>query len=186
MDEKKLAAYLQIVIIAHQQKTNQFGKPTRALMGGEQNPYFSHPLWCFSMLLAEPKLPESIRIPGALALLFHDVLEDTTEPLPNDLPENIKQLINQLTVEKEAKYHYSSWEKEKLTILHKPIHIQLLKLYDKTASLYDRAIAPQRYPEWIAITSKLANNIEKTYGKLNIVMLTHAVIAQLREELGNK
>ena len=179
IDHKKYVAYLVTMIVAHQEKYNAFGKPLRS---NQLLPYFTHPLWCSIMILLEPTLPESIKEQGSLALLFHDILEDTTEPLPADLPDTVKGLVRELTVEKEAKYNFSSWEKEKLTILEKPIEVQLLKLYDKTASIYDRSIKGDRYDEWTRIVLKLAENVEKQYGPLNITDLAKTIVTRVRRE----
>jgi (p)ppGpp synthase/HD superfamily hydrolase len=48
----------------------------------QKTPYVVHPLWCASSLLMEPVLPEDLRRDGAVALLWHDTLEDTSMPLP--------------------------------------------------------------------------------------------------------
>ncbi len=182
MDYKILIAYINQVAEGHQEKINKFGKTIRNLPKGD-NPYFIHPVWCATMMLHEPTLEDSIRVPGAIALLFHDIPEDTTLSLPTDLPEKSKVLIEAMTVAKEEKYNYSSWEKEKLTILEKPIEVQLLKLYDKTATLCDMAIKQERIEEWCHIVSKLAENVQKEYGNLNIVILAKAIVS---ERVGNK
>ncbi len=182
MDYKKLLEYIELVAEAHQEHPNQHGKTMRKLPSGEENPYLMHPLWCSVMILAEPKLPKNIREKGALALLFHDVVEDTLTPLPKDLPENVKRLIENMTVPKLPEYNYSSWDLEKQTILKKPIELQLLKLFDKTATLYDMVLQERRFPEWMDIVEKLASNVEKEYGSLNIVTLARALVTKYKQK----
>lgn len=178
-DYQTLLSYITLVAQAHQEKTNEFGVTRRP--GGGKNFYFTHPLWCCMMMLLEPTLPDDIRLPGALALLFHDVLEDTTVPLPDTLPPEVKELVAKLTVAKEAKYNYSSWEKEKRTITHKPPLIQLLKLYDKVSSLYDASVKEERYQEWVRIVEEMTTTVEKTYGTLRIVLMARSITTYYRE-----
>lgn len=180
MDYKSFLQYLSIAAEAHQEKTNKFGKKERVMQSGGI-PYVMHPLWCSTMVYMEPLLPESIRIPSTLALLLHDILEDTTVKLPETLDKETNKLINAMTVEKEAQYNFSSWAKEKQTILDKPIHIQLLKLYDKTATLYDCVLPEKRFKEWTDVVEKLAENVEKAYGTLNIVILARSLVQHYRK-----
>ncbi len=180
-DYQLLLRYIHSVAEAHQEKLGEFGNPIRKLPSGSENPYFFHPLWCSLTLFCEPKLPDEVRLPGALALLFHDILEDTTIDLPEDLSDDVRSLVQELTVEKEEQYNFSGWEKEKLTILQKPPHIQLLKLFDKVSSVYDMAVKKERYPEWIRIVEGLIENVEAEYGVLNITLLARALTKQYRE-----
>ncbi|MEZ4616347.1 MAG: hypothetical protein R2867_12710 [Caldilineaceae bacterium] len=41
----------------------------------QRTPYVIHPIWCAMTLLTETALPETIRYPGAIALLWHDTLK---------------------------------------------------------------------------------------------------------------
>ncbi len=184
MNYRQLLGYINIVAEAHQEKENKHGKVLRKLPSGEENPYFLHPLWCSIMILSEPNLQKDIRENGAIALLFHDILEDTTIDLPPEIPEIVKKLILDMTVPKLPEYNYSSWALEKHTILYKPVELQLLKLYDKTASLYDLVLDKNRYKEWMDIIEKLAENVEEHYGRLNIVVLAKSLVENRRKSLG--
>ncbi len=170
MNYKKFLEYIRLEAEAHQEKVLPAATAHRKFPSGETNPYFTHPLWCAMMLLLETRLPESIRLPGSEALLFHDVLEDTSAKLPKDISEEVKSIIQNMTFE--------NFEDEVKETLKKPPKDQLLKLYDKTATLYDGALMPHRYPEWIDFTEKLIETVEKEYGQLNIVLLARALIAQ--------
>lgn len=180
MNHQVFAKYIPYVIKAHQENVNRHGKTHRHLLTGETNPYFTHPLWCASMVLCEPHLPQDLREKYALVLLFHDVVEDTNSPLPKDLPPEVKGLIAKMTVPKLPEYNYSGWDKEKTYILQEPVEIQLLKLYDKTASLYDLAVRRDRYPKWMNIVTKLATNVTKKYGPLHIVTLARSLVRSLK------
>lgn len=85
LDYKQYLKLLAYVADAHQEQVLPTAKALRTFPSGEKNPYFTHSLWCSMMLLLETQLPESIREPGSLALLFHDVLEDTSASLPETL-----------------------------------------------------------------------------------------------------
>lgn len=170
MDYKKFIEYIGIVARAHQEKVLPEAKAIRKhFRTGEENLYFTHSLWCAMMFLLETDLPADIRNNGALALLFHDVLEDTSEKLPKDLSEEVKYLVDEMTYE-------GGFDEEKNIVLEKPPIVQLLKLYDKTATLYDGALKMQRHKPWAEFTQKLANNVEKEYGELNIVLLARELV----------
>lgn len=181
MDYKKYLQFVLYTAISHQDHTNEFGKKIRT--GVEQSgiPYFFHPLWCSVMVYMEPMLSEKTRYDYSLALLFHDILEDTTKNLPKELSENIKKLVSELTVPRLPEYNFSSWNLEKTTLLKKPVDIQLLKLYDKVASMYDMALSQQRLKEWCDLVEKVSENVEKEYGELNIVLLAKSLIKGIRK-----
>ncbi|MEK7620065.1 MAG: hypothetical protein AAB413_02390 [Patescibacteria group bacterium] len=163
IDYKHYLELLAYVADAHQKKVLPTAKALRTFPSGEKNPYITHPLWCSMMLLLETQLPESIREPGALALLYHDILEDTSSPLPEGLPPKTVELINDMT--------YENFKQEVDAVLLKGPEVQLLKLYDKVATLYDGALRSFRYPEWLDFTEKLIERVEEAYGELNIVLL---------------
>jgi len=179
MDYKLILSHIQTIAKAHQEETNEYGKKERFLPTGETIPYFFHPLWCSILVLMEPTLSEDMRTTFALALMYHDVLEDTSTLLPDNLPHTVKKYVHELTVPKEAMYNFSSWEKEKDEILTKPINIQLLKLYDKTATLYDMSLKKERINEWSTVVQKLADNVEKEYGTLQIVRIARALTSEI-------
>lgn len=183
MDYQKFIEYINFIAIAHQEETNQFGKTKRKLLSGQEVPYFTHSLWAAIMLLIEPNLDEEVRTTGSIALLFHDVLEDTTAGLPRDLDENVVELIQGMTVPKEPEFNFSSFEKEKTTVFTKSKLIQLLKLYDKVATLYDGALPTTRYKEWITLIERLTKNVEQEYGELRITMLAKSLVDKYRSTL---
>ncbi len=169
MNYKKLLKYINLAVEAHQEKSQKPEKALRTFLSGESNPYFTHSLWCAMTILMETKLPESIRLPGAEALLFHDVLEDTTADLPADLSPEVKNLVQSMT--------FNDFHTEVRETLKKPPLNQLLKLYDKTAILYDGVVKGKVSEEWYDYIRSLANNVEKEYGELNIVLLAKVLLA---------
>lgn len=78
---------------------------------------------------------------------------------------------------------YENFEKEVRLVLSKGPEIQLLKLYDKVATLYDGALRSFRYPEWLAFTDQLLERVEGHYGELNIVLLGKALVKKYRDLL---
>ncbi len=154
---------------AHQEKVLPTAKALRTFPSGEKTPYFAHPLWCAIMLWLDSALPESIRYPGAQALLFHDILEDTSEQLPDDTSDEVRHLVQEMT-------YSGGFAEEKYAVLEKPPLIQLLKLYDKTATLYDGDLKPGRLQEWTEFMEKLIETVDREYGELNIVLLAKALI----------
>lgn len=183
MDYDRIITYSRLIANAHQQYPNQFGKTTRKLLNGEQIPYFIHPILAATLILSEPNLPEKIRTQGAIVLLFHDVLEDTTVNLPKDLEPSTRKLIIAMTISKEEKYGFSSFEKERVVLPRASSQIQLLKLYDKVATLYDGALPKERYAAWCDLTEKLAFTVEKKYRKLRVVLLAKSLIDEYRLKL---
>lgn len=118
-------------------------KPSKAFRKHDgKTPSYTHSLWCATTILAETNLDESLRNKGGLILLYHDLLEDTTLPLPDWLPNDIIRGINDMTFE--------SFTKETKLIFRKNKEIRLFKLYDKVNNLMDSS--------WMSIEKKLAYN----------------------------
>src|SRR3989344_3869144 len=86
---------LAYVIEAHSQHSREPSNAFRKWDG--RTPYYVHPIWCAAMILHETSLSEQLRQEGSLALLYHDVLEDTTAKLPLWLPERAAWLVSQMT-----------------------------------------------------------------------------------------
>ena len=173
MDCKRFIEYISFAATAHQEKVLPTAKALRTFPSGEKTPYFTHPLWCAVMLWLDSDLPESIRYPGAETLLFHDILEDTSAPLPEDISDEVKHLVQEMT-------YQGGFNEEKTAVLTKPPLIQLLKLYVKTATLYDGDIKPGRIQEWTEFMLKLINTVEREYGTLNIVLFARELIKKYR------
>lgn len=173
MDPRRFVEYISFIAQAHQEKVLPKAKALRTFPSGEKSPYFTHSLWCAMMLWLDSALPESIRYPGAQALLFHDILEDTSAQLLDDVSDEVRYLVQEMT-------YNGGFAEEKHAVLKKPSLIQLLKLYDKAATLYDGDLRPGRLQEWIEFMEKLIETVEREYGELNIVLLAKALIEKYR------
>jgi (p)ppGpp synthase/HD superfamily hydrolase len=129
----------------------------------KKTPYSIHPLWCATTILTETSLPEDMRENGYLALLYHDVLEDTTANL-SGLPEKVNYLIKQMTFKDFSAEMRAIWTKEP--------DVKLLKLYDKVSNLLDGSwMNNLKRRIYIDYTRKLAKEVEEIYGNLNIVRI---------------
>ncbi len=134
-------------------------------------PYIVHPIFCAMAILAEPQLDENTRLIGYQALLFHDVLEDTTATLPTDINPEVKDLVQLMT--------FDSFQTECRDVWSRPPLIRLLKLYDKTSNLLDGS--HMNIPKWNAhvdFTCKLRADVEANFGELNIVKISRAIAVQ--------
>ncbi|MBS3072173.1 hypothetical protein J4408_04240 [Candidatus Pacearchaeota archaeon] len=126
-------------------------KPSKAFRKHDgKTPSYTHSLWC-------------------LILLYHDLLEDTTLPLPDWLPNDIIRGINDMTFE--------SFTKETKLIFRKNKEIRLFKLYDKVNNLMDSS--------WMSIEKKLAYNryteilyqeVSTNFPKLNITKFAKSIL----------
>jgi (p)ppGpp synthase/HD superfamily hydrolase len=144
-------------------------KPSKAVRKWDgQTPYAVHPLWCATMLLAEPTLSEDLRVRGSEALLLHDVLEDTTEGLPAGTSEEVAGLVRDMT--------FASSDVEMVEVWSKSDEVKLLKLYDKVSNLLDGSwMSAGKRQKYTAYTLKLADQVEPVYGQLNITRIARAM-----------
>ena len=132
-------------------------------------PYGVHPLWCATTILQENALPSDIRDLCAIALLLHDMLEDTTAALPEGLtPEEI-ELIEELTFYGGSCEEMGQiWSKSELAIL--------CKAYDKASNLFDLSfMEPANRDAYKAYAHTLADHVEKRWGNLVIIRMIRAL-----------
>lgn len=163
-----LDKHLRWVINAHQRFANSKKAAVRFWDG--KTPYSIHPLWCGFTMLAETNLPNKFRQDGALALFYHDVLEDTRKRLPSNLSKKTKYLVKEMTFQ-------GGIEEEKREIWNKDTEVILLKLYDKTSTLLDAVwMSEKDLKSYKAYTRKLLSRVEKDYKNLNIVKIAKAVL----------
>ena len=145
-------------------------KPSKAFRKwDEKTPYATHPIWCAMTLLSETSLDETFRMCGAQVLLLHDLIEDTTAPLPKLFghwvyQDSIKVMVKEMT--------FDSSEQEMREIWSKGPAVKLLKLYDKVSNLMDGVwMSPEKRATYKKYVKKLAKEVQKTYGDLNIVRI---------------
>lgn len=162
-----LLSHLDFVIEAHQEHPKKPGNELR--YWDMKTPYFIHPLWCAMTIMTETKLPEKVREKGALVLLFHDVLEDTTKGLPNDLSAEVLEAVEAMTFE--------SIEEEMEKIWSRGDEMILFKLYDKVSNLLDAVwMKPEQRREYEKYTYKLLERVNEKYGELNITGISRSLI----------
>jgi hypothetical protein len=131
-------------------------------------PYAIHPIWCAVTLLTETKLPEDIRFKGYQALLWHDTLEDTRLPLPENTDGEVVQLVHEMTFESFRD------EQEKISTCRDVV--KLLKLYDKVSILLDAVwMKDEKWNNLVDYTLQLRQFVLETYGDLNITKIAGAV-----------
>lgn len=137
-----------------------------------KTPMAVHPTWCAMTILTEKGLPEELRWRGAHALLLHDTLEDTTSALPADTPDDVQQLVGEMTFEGGSAEEYELlWERSD--------EAKLLKLYDKTSNLLDIFdMSDVKRRNMIGHTERLVELVAEIYGELNIVAIAKAVLSE--------
>jgi hypothetical protein len=133
-----------------------------------RTPMHVHPTWCAMTLMHETSLSYEARKRGALALQLHDVLEDTTAGLPDGTPEEVEELVNEMTFDSYGAELDSFWKISK--------EAQLLKLYDKVSNLMDGSwMSPEKRTIYVCYTRLLAQKARENYGELNIVKIAEAI-----------
>ena len=119
------------------------------------------------VLLNDTRIPYEERRIGYQALLLHDVLEDTSLKLPEWVEPEVAKIVQEMT--------HETWEEE-IDIDKKSSLVQLLKLVDKTATMYDENMRPdpQRRRNWREL-------IEKLLKKLNQIIKTAELFHWLKQ-----
>jgi len=164
MIELKDLAY---VIDAHTNKAIRPDKATR--MWDNTTPYHMHPIWCATTILYDTSLSERIRKNGSQALLYHDVLEDTTAGLPDWLSLDVRRLVQGMTFKSSEDEWENLWERGQ--------EIKLLKTYDKTSNLLDSVwMKPERKVQHQTHLRKLVEDVQRNYGNLNILRIAKTLI----------
>lgn len=144
-------------------------KPSMAVRRWDgRTPYGIHPLWCGLTLLHETTLPKSLREAGAVALFYHDALEDTDMVLPK-LTKRVERLVRGMT--------FASSQEEEQKVWRRSKEVRLLKLCDKVSNLLDGAwMTPERRERYLAYTLRLAEDVERNYGSLNIIRIARSLV----------
>ncbi|MDR3415177.1 MAG: hypothetical protein P4L83_03235 [Nevskia sp.] len=168
----ELEAAIVHAVAAHNKHANSPDDAVR--FHDRKTPYVVHPIWCATSLLSEPALPEELRRNGAIALLWHDTLEDTRLPLPSWSSEKVSSLVAEMTFESFQQEIDHLWERSE--------EAKLLKLYDKVSNLLDGSW--MKTPKWnayIVHTLKLAEHVQSRWGILNIVRIAHTLCIPRQE-----
>jgi len=162
---------LDYVIEAHRDFSKSNSKAYRKW--DAKTPYYTHPIWCASMIASETSLSETVRNEGIQALLYHDVLEDTNLPLPDWLSKRVVDLVAEMTF-----YNGSSQEMQE--IWDKSKEVRLYKLYDKVSNLLDGCwMSEEKRRKYEEYTKRLCEDVEENYGQLNIIKICWSCITLL-------
>lgn len=159
---------INYIINAHSNYPTKESRAFRKFDG--QTPYFMHPLWCATTIATETNLPEQLRKDGTLALLYHDLLEDTKIGLPIWLNNQTKSYIQDMTYE-------GGNAQEMQEIWSKPKEIRLFKLYDKVSNLLDSSWMNEEKSEiYYDYTMKLCQDVELHFNNLNITKIASGIL----------
>jgi hypothetical protein len=164
---------IEYILDAHK---NYAKKPSKAVRKWDgKTPYYIHPLWCATTIASETALDEETKRVGIQALLYHDILEDTTKELPEGLDEKVKQAVKDMTFEGGSK-------QEMEEVWTKPKAVRLYKLYDKVSNLLDGIwMDDEKWDKYVEYTMKLYEDVECNYGELNITRIARTVAEMPRE-----
>lgn len=165
IEPQEFKRLLDFIYSAHQEHLtkNAFRQDGRV-------PFVVHPLWCAMMLVNDTRIPDEERQQGFQALLLHDILEDTSLPIPDFVEPAVVELVQAMT--------HTSWEEEKDIEGKSPL-VLLLKLCDKMASMYDETVRQSvigRRREWKELTQRLLNEAEKNYKESRITQIARAIL----------
>lgn len=163
---EELTRFVSFTFFVHAERPK---KPSNMVRKWDRaTPYGVHPVWCAMTFLHETMLSEEVRMRGALALLYHDILEDTVAALPGETSEKIRYLVREMTFESSGHEMVEIWSRD--------IEVKLLKLYDKVSNLMDGAwMSVEKRARYTAYTLRLADEVEQSYGALNIVRIVRAI-----------
>lgn len=134
-------------------------------------PYGIHPVVCAALLLHEtlPVLTQQMKIVGAQALAYHDILEDTTADLPEHISDDVRVLVVGMT--------FPSSDEEMDMVWDRSPFIRMLKLYDKVSNLLDASwMTAQQLEKYQSYVRKLIDDVLVNYGELNIVKLARCLV----------
>lgn len=163
-----LEKHIRLVWGAHDKKASV--RKNRVRLWDERTPYAMHPIWCATTLLTETKIEERLRFDGAIALLYHDILEDTSAKLKVELSPNIVEWVGQMTF-------HGGFEQEQKELFTRLKEVRLLKLYDKTSNIMDGVWMPPKLREdYFALTAKLVKDVRQNFGELNIVRIAETIL----------
>ncbi len=158
---------IEYIVKAHENYARKESKKYRKWDG--ETPYYVHPLWCAMTIASETRLDKRTRDEGYLALLYHDILEDTTAYISEECGKHIRQIVEDMT--------FKSSEEEMKKIWDKPKEIRLYKLYDKVNNLMDGCWMDlekrEKYKEY---TRELCEDVEINYGQLNITIIAKGIL----------
>lgn len=135
-------------------------------------PYYIHPFWCATTFLTEMTLPADLRRDGSIALLYHDVLEDTCAGLPDWLSGRQAELVHALTFP-------GGTAQEIAEVWGRQPDVRLMKLYDKVSNVLDGGwMSVEKAKIYRGYVQRLLDDVVTSFGEhLVIVALARGVLA---------
>ncbi len=165
----QLLMHIAEVLAAHSFTSRAPAKAFRRFDG--KTLYVVHPLWCATTIATEASLDPKLREIGFYSLLWHDVPEDTTTPLPEALVDDVRQAVIDMTFEDS--------QDEMARIWSKPEPIRLFKLYDKTNNLINMdGWDAEKINAYIQYAERLAEDVKEHFGTLNIHYILRGVTSK--------
>lgn len=163
----RLAEVTNYVIRVHDTHARAPRKRFRKWDGA--TPFAIHPVWCAMTILTETALPPKLRTRGAIALLQHDLLEDTTAPLHPSTTAEEQRLVEEMT--------FVNFEEEVERVWERSPECRLCKCYDKVSNLLDMNWQTNKREQYVAYTRRLIAEARERYGDLHITRITAAICA---------
>ncbi len=159
MNLNEMSTHLALVSDAH---TNHPKTPEKAYRRFDGiTPFVIRPIWCATTIVTESTLPMVTRTLGFYTLLYHDVLEDTNILLPDDLSEDVKNAVREMT--------FANTSEEMKKIWKCSPEIKLFKFYDKVSNIFNLEGWPiSKIEKYLEYTDDLAAASFEEFGMLNI------------------
>lgn len=165
----EMIQYLQLAWDSHQHHAKTPEDLVRR--HDDTTPYFVHPAWAAMSIMQEPSLPLGMRWMGFRVLTLHDVLEDTTQGIPEWVPLEVRENVKLMS--------FGSLSAERKEVWSRSESIRLFKLYDKASNLLDGAWMDSREAgyrqSYEQYASRLAGDVERVFGELNICRIVKVI-----------
>lgn len=163
---KEMSRMINDASVAHQ---DQSRKPSKAFrIWDKETPYVVHSIWGAMSVLHETQLSENTRVNCAKALVFHDVLEDTTAFLPEYLEDEVVDLIKEVTFQSQEEAMEKIWQSSD--------EAQLVTLYDMVSNMMDGSWMDEKQKVfYLDYTLKLKDAVQSKLGDLNIVKIAESL-----------
>jgi hypothetical protein len=135
-----------------------------------RTPYGVHPTLAAMLFAHEESLYEDLRVLGIKALLGHDLIEDTTAPLPAWCSDpEVELYIRELT--------FTEGQNPLVDIWHRRHTAILLKFYDVVANLMCAgAMKPERAKERQMYADRMLAYIKDIYPQLEILKIARGLL----------
>ena len=139
-----------------------------------QVPYANHAIWAASTILLDTRLPKDVRELGYVVLLYHDVIEDTSDSLPTWISDEARRCVHEMT--------FQNFRASIPLLPAKEPKVKLFILVDKLSTLIEEHIPDEtdKRKLWKNTVLYLAEEVEKHFGKTRIVAMAYAMAHETR------